>query len=426
MGKLNIKEEFLFYKGCIENDLTPFWNRYLDHKYGGVYTCISNDGKELINTDKYIWSQGRFLWVLAKWADLAKKGILSGNSESYLDFAYKTYQFVKENAFLENGGCAYLVTENGKKKEAFPGKGYHISIYADGFVVSGLAEYARISGNREALEDSIKLFDYIERVIASGSIPAEPFPIPAGYVTHSVTMIMTNVSYVLAIALEEFKHPRAEEILGKSAAYAKEVLTRFCREDFSIREFVHLKQAENDTLLERHTLPGHAMECMWFVIFVALKIQDKGMIEKASKIVAKNFELGWDEEFGGILRYVDKDKGKPRGEELGEQYELLIKNTWDNKIWWTHSETLFSTLLCYFLTKDKKFLVSYKMIRDYAFKVFPNPDKSVGEWIQILDRQGRSEEKLVALPVKDPYHILRNFQLLAELLHEVGLSPEEF
>lgn len=418
MDRFNIREEFLFYKNCIENDLLPFWNRYLDHKYGGIYTCISNDGKELINTDKYIWSQGRFLWVLSKSADLVKKGILNGDSDSYLEFANKTYRFVKEKAFLENGGCAYLVAENGEKKETLPGKGYHTSLYVDGFVSAGFAEYARVSGNLEALEDSLELFDYIESIIASGSIPSEPFPTPEGYVTHSITMIMTNVSYVLAIALEELKHPRYKEVLDKSVAYAKQVLTRFCREDFSIREFVNLEHAENDTLLERHTLPGHGMECMWFVIFVALKIQDYEMIEKASKIVAKSFELGWDEEFGGLLRYVDKDGGKPRGRELGEQYELLIKNTWDNKLWWPHSETLFTTLLCYLLTKDNKFLASYKKVREYILKVFPNPDKSVGEWIQILDRQGKPEEKLVALPVKDPYHILRNMQLLAELLNK--------
>jgi len=419
MDRFNIREELLFYKNYIENDLLPYWERHLDHKYGGVYTCISNDGKRLINTDKFIWSQGRFLWVLAKSADLIKKGILSGDSELYLEFAHKTYCFVKKNAFLENGGCAYLVTENGEKRESLPGKGYHISLFVDGFVTSGFAEYARVSGNLEALEDSLNLFDFIEKVIASGSIPSEPFPTPDGYATQSIVMIMTNVSYVLAIALEELKHPRAKEILEKSAAYAKQVLTKFCREDYSIREFVKVGGAENDTLLERHTLPGHGMECMWFVIFTALKIQDHEMIEKASKIVAKSFELGWDDEFGGLLRYVDKDGGKPRGQELGGQYELLIKNTWDSKIWWTHSETLFSTLLCYFLTKDNKFMTLYEKVRDYIFKMFPNPDKSVGEWIQILGRQGRPEEKLVALPVKDPYHILRNIQLLVELLNNI-------
>jgi len=32
-----------------------------------------------------------------------------------------------------------------------------------------------------------------------------------------------------------------------------------------------------------------------------------------------------------------------------------------------------------------------------------------GEWVQIRDRAGKPEDKVVALPVKDPYHITRAF-----------------
>jgi N-acylglucosamine 2-epimerase len=58
----------------------------------------------------------------------------------------------------------------------------------------------------------------------------------------------------------------------------------------------------------------------------------------------------------------------------------------------------------------------YQMVGKYAFTVFPNPDKSMGEWIQILDRENKPLEKVVALPVKDPYHIIRDFMLIIELL----------
>jgi len=46
---------------------------------------------------------------------------------------------------------------------------------------------------------------------------------------------------------------------------------------------------------------------------------------------------------------------------------------------------------------------------------FPNPDRAVGEWIQIRDRAGRPLDKVVGLPVKDPYHVIRNLMLLVEL-----------
>jgi N-acylglucosamine 2-epimerase len=52
---------------------------------------------------------------------------------------------------------------------------------------------------------------------------------------------------------------------------------------------------------------------------------------------------------------------------------------------------------------------------DYSFRVFPQPDPAVGEWIQIRDRRGQPLERVVALPVKDPYHIARNLIQVLEL-----------
>ena len=37
---------------------------------------------------------------------------------------------------------------------------------------------------------------------------------------------------------------------------------------------------------------------------------------------------------------------------------------------------------------------------------------------KILTREGKPQDKVVALPVKDPYHITRNLLLLVELLYE--------
>ena len=61
---------------------------------------------------------------------------------------------------------------------------------------------------------------------------------------------------------------------------------------------------------------------------------------------------------------------------------------------------------------------------EYVFRIFPNPDRTVGEWIQIRDRQGVPLEKCVALPVKDPYHILQDVMLIIELLHSDGTSVD--
>lgn len=55
--------------------------------------------------------------------------------------------------------------------------------------------------------------------------------------------------------------------------------------------------------------------------------------------------------------------------------------------------SLYTTLLAYFITLDKDFLVLYNIVFDYTFKTFRNPDSDIGEWIQIRDRSGKPEQK---------------------------------
>lgn len=53
------------YKEDFVNNIMPFWMRYgLDHKNGGVYTCLDRDGR-LMDTTKSVWFQGRFGFIAA-------------------------------------------------------------------------------------------------------------------------------------------------------------------------------------------------------------------------------------------------------------------------------------------------------------------------------------------------------------------------
>ena len=67
-------------------------------------------------------------------------------------------------------------------------------------------------------------------------------------------------------------------------------------------------------------------------------------------------------------------------------------------------------------TNDSEFLDLFNKVFEYTYKTFPNPNREIREWIQIRTREGLPQEKVVALPVKDPYHIIRNVVLIIELL----------
>lgn len=408
-----------FYKEHLDQALLPFWMRAMDRTRGGVYTCFDNEGKRRVSTDKYTWSQGRVIWLLSRLASMCKERLIDGDAELYLDQAARTVRFLSNHVFMDNGNCAYLLSESGEMKESIPGLGHDISFYADCFVVLGFGEYAKAAADDGVLEQALKLYRTIEGRLRAGNVRSEPYPIPAGYEAHAVSMIMLNVSQELADVLEMRRHPAGAEIRERSLHYMEKIIARFLGEDHLVSEMVPVHRAggaEKETLLERHIAPGHSLECMWFVMTEARKLGRGDILGKAAQAVKRAFEIGWDAEYGGLFRYVDCDGGEPRGRSVGDRYETLVAETWDMKIWWPHSEALYTLLLAYELTGEQPFMQMYEQTHSYVFGTFPNPDRAVGEWIQIRDRQGMPVQKLVALPVKDPYHIIRNVLLCIELL----------
>lgn len=416
-----------FYREHVNGVLLPFWmDLALDKRHGGVFTCFENAGDSLRSTDKYTWSQGRFVWVLSRLASLCDRRIMPGDASWHLEHASKTVGFLRENAFLENGNCAFLLTESGEKIESQPGEGFDTSFYADCFVVLGFSEFARIARDSETLEIAVQLYDRIRRRLSTGGAPSEPYPVNENFKAHSVSMIMLNVSQELRNTLRSISHPRTEELHSLSREYMVEIMETFVDQQRGIlREMLPRTKGGSceDTVLARHVNPGHTVECMWFVIDEALAQGCEKYVESATHFIEKAIEVGWDEEYGGLLRFIDRDGGPPRGRRLGDRYERLVLETWDTKLWWPHAEALYATLRAREVTGEGRFEQLYEYIHDYVFRTFPDPDSNFGEWVQIRDRRGGPVDKLVALPVKDPYHTLRGALLTIELLHR-GTRPE--
>lgn len=412
----------LFYEEQLFGEVLPFWlKRGIDKEYGGYFTCFDNTGENLMSDDKYVWSQGRFIWVLSRLA------ALEGGRGEYLELARSGIRFLEEHALLENGNCAFLLDRRGNPKEPVPGGGYDTSFYADCFVIIGFAEYARVSGERKPLNFALKVYDSVMRRLEAKSIRTEPYPIPKGLKAHGVPMIMVNTCDELSTALDEFGHPRVAEIREVSRRYIDEIISDFVTEDDLILEMVSEGGEPVDSIFGSYVNPGHSIEDMWFIMHRAREDGERALIERATSIVKRTMDIGWDVEYGGLFLFVSREGGKPEGDTTGlEDDEMVrkLRNDWDNKLWWPHSEALYATLLGYTLTQDERLVDLYRQVEDYTFATFPNPNKEVGEWIQIRDRQGRPVSKVVALPVKDPFHIARSFLLIIELLRRIESEKE--
>jgi N-acylglucosamine 2-epimerase len=402
------------YREHLEGSVLPFWlGEPYDRLNGGVFTCLENVSGRRVSGDKFVWSQGRFAWLMGHAARMPRRGVLSGDPEGFLEPARKTADFLMRHAFLEDGTCAYLLEEDGGRKEFIAGQGHHLSFFADCFVVLGLAEVARATGEDAYLDKALVSYDGVRSRLASDSVRSEPYPVPAGFRPHARPMIMLNVAQELERVLAERQSPRSAELAGHALAYMDEILSDFVRPDGLVQEVLGV----GDSLLTRHVTPGHAIESMWFVLEQALRHDRQDAVDTVRRVITGSFDAGWDREHGGLFRFVEPGGKPPSGEPHG-QFEQLIVETWDTKIWWPHSETLYAALLAHVVTGDEQLREIHDEAFRYTFATFPNPDPRLGEWIQIRDRQGRPTDKVVGLPVKDPYHLLRNLLLLVELLEE--------
>ncbi len=427
MSKMSFKELNDFYKDHLSNVLMSFWMRHgIDKENGGFFTCFNNAGDRLLSKNKYIWSQGRFLWMLSRLVYAFKGYVDEKTTEAYFEAARRGAEFLKNHAVLPNGNAAWVLDEKGnpiisdKKTNE-----YDLGIAADEFLVYGMAEYARAAENRDYFEFALSLFDSVYDRLQSGNFKSAPHTLPAGYKGHGKSMTLLETTNELSDIAKFFNHPSADRLAQIARDSMHTTLGDFVRQEEQI--LVEFLKKDNSTAYEEmlgsYFNPGHALEDAWFIMHFAKKISDEKSLSLAVELVRWMAAKGWDSEYGGLLHFSHKDGGQPRGKILdantGEHMLDELAQNWDNKLWWVHSEALYALILAYEHSQDQWFMDTYWKYHDYVYKTFPNPNKEIGEWIQIRGRAGLPEDKVVALPVKDPYHITRAFMHLIKSLERI-------
>lgn len=419
-----------FYRDHLERQVLPFWLRHgIDGEHGGFFTCFDNLGERLGSTDKYTWSQGRMLWLLARSVDLARRGLLDVDIDRCRTALRGGVRFVSEHLITGEPGdsatgaaCVYVADRTGAHKEPWPGSGYAVSIFADCFVVLGLAEAARVTGDEGALATATSLLSDVEARTRRGAAPTEPYPVPEGFSAWNVPMITLNAAQDTARALEAAGDPRAGDARTQARELAAFLAARMRAEAPVPPDLLPVHEDQRDTLLARHRTPGHVVEAGWFVLRETSDGGDPAREAQACRAIAGALELGWDDEYGGLLRYVNVDGGPPQGRATDARYENLVRDTWDAKLWWPHAEALYATALaaarCPTRDLAAELRAWHERLRRYAFATFPHDEGR--EWVQNRDRAGKPIDTVVALPVKDPFHIARALLLLVELLQEVA------
>jgi len=399
MKKKRMQQLSDYFRDELLNNTLPFWLRNApDRQYGGFTTFLDRKGG-ILCPDKPMWVMGRISWLLARlYNDLEKK-------EEWLELSRHGIDFIRKYGFDRDGRVFYSVTRDGRplRKRRY--------LFAEIFAIMALAEYAKASGDREALETAKRLMGLVEELYAKpagapGALEPKVFPQTRPMRGHSMAMIQINTLQVLRRA-DFSDHPLPYDRMIDTQI--KEVFNLFVKPDKKVLLETVGPNGEylGDIPDGRCVNPGHAIETAWFLLSEGKHRNDRTLIEKALPMLDWSLDLGWDPKYGGILYFVDIEGKQP------VQYE------WDMKLWWPHNEAIYGTLLAYSLTGKRSYEEWFERILKWSLKHFP--DRQHGEWFGYLHRDGSLSHDLKGNMWKGPFHLPRQ-QLYCHLLLKEMLS----
>jgi len=389
LNRDRIDELIAVYRDGLLNDTIPFWLEHgLDRDCGGIMTCLDRNGT-VIDTDKNMWQQGRFAWTMANLYNTVEQ------RPEWLEAAGLAIDFLLEHGYDHDQRMFFHVTREGrpirKRRAAF----------ADSFAAIALGAYAQATGESHYADRAAESFNmFVGHMTTPGAVPPK-FTDERPMKNIAVPMITLVTAQCLRDSID--MDGAATWIDGA----IEEIRTDFMKPDEqAVLENVGPNGEIYDHFDGRMMTPGHAIEAAWFILHEArCRGNDNALIETGTTILDWMWARGWDEEYGGVLYFTDL-KGLP------------VQEYWhDMKFWWPQNETIIATLLAYSLTGDEKYAEWHRMIHDWTYDRFPDPEH--GEWFGYLHRDGRVSVPLKGNMWKGPFHMPRMQWYCWQLLEEM-------
>ena len=378
------------YKTELLDSVLPFWlNKSIDKEYGGYFSCLDRDGS-VYDTDKFIWLQGREVWLFSM---LCNK---LGKKQEWLDAAIQGAEFLKKYGHNGDYDFYFSLTREGKPLvEPY-------NIFSNTFACMAFAQLAKATGSEEYAEISRRIFKRIlERrgnpkgkwsKAVPGTRPMKDFALP---------MIICN----MALEVEDIIND--PQLLEKTIDEClHEVLDVFYQPDLGcmLENVSSLDNSRLDCFEGREINPGHNLEALWFMMNLGIRRNDKALVNKCVEISLSVIERGWDKEYGGIFYFLDS-KGVPQQ-----------KLEWDQKLWWVHIESAIAMIKGYQLTGNKKCLEWFEKLDEYMWSRFKDPLHP--EWFGYLNRRGEMLLPLKGGKWKGCFHVPRGLFEIWQILEK--------
>lgn len=388
------------YKAELEeelNNILSYWMQYaIDEEQSGFYGKIDHNNKIYPDAPKGSVLNSRILWTFSAAFKHTK-------NPEHLKIADSAFQYIVRHFIdKEYGGVYWSVDYKGAALDTKK------QIYALAFALYGLSEYYRASGNEEAKERAIELYDTIEKYSHD--------KIHKGYI-EALAKDWQELGDLRLSAKDANERKSMNTHLHVLEAYANlyriwpneqlkqniEELLYLFLEHIIDKESNHLVLFFDDEWNKRSGTVsfGHDIEAAWLVQQAAEAIADETQV---TKLKSRSVKIAIAAEEG-----LDKDGG------LWYEYEPDEKRLVKEKHWWPQAEAMIGFLNAWQISGDEKFL--QHSLRNWQFVKQHLINKEKGEW-----NWGIKEDYSV-MPGEDkvgvwkcPYH---NSRACLEIMHRL-------
>lgn len=146
MEKKNLMQQWL------GENILKFWvDNMIDNEQGGFYGQMTGDNRIVKDADKGAVLNARILWAFSAAYRVLK-------NPTYLEVATRAKDYIiRHFVDAQYGGVYWSLDSKGTPKDTKK------QTYAIGFVIYGMSEYARATGDEEALQLAISLYRDLEK-----------------------------------------------------------------------------------------------------------------------------------------------------------------------------------------------------------------------------------------------------------------------
>ena len=145
IGGKSLEELRDFHRRELSEEYIKLWDKSgIDWQYGGVFPLVNMEGDPAKVTDKEMYYQGRALWVFSYIYNHFER------HERHLKAARLTRDFLVKNCRDRGGYWISKFTRDGKMLQP------SFNIYGDIYMVLGLGEYYKATGDKESLALAIE------------------------------------------------------------------------------------------------------------------------------------------------------------------------------------------------------------------------------------------------------------------------------